>query len=97
MMSTCQNWNFTLGIGAPFTKFEFALRSSPSHHLAYGSSLGFAPNFLYNGAMGSHMEPLFTTYCACGSVVALYTFRNINKDFGVSFIRCSSFLSVMNC
>ena len=55
MMSTCQNSIFTLGIGAPLTKFEFALRSPPSHHLAYGSSLGFATNFLYNGAMGSHI------------------------------------------
>ena len=54
MMSTCQNSNFTLGIRAPLIKFKFALRSPPSHHLEYGSSLWFAPNFLYNGAMGSH-------------------------------------------
>ena len=55
MMSTCQNSICTLDIGAPLTKFEFALRSPPSHHLTYGSSLGFTPNFLYNGAMGSHI------------------------------------------
>ena len=48
-------FDFTLGNGAPLIKFEFALRSPPSHHLAYGSSLGFAPNFVYNGAMGSHI------------------------------------------
>ena len=55
MMFTCHNPIFTLGIGAPLTKFEFVLRSPPFHHLAYGSSLGFAPNFLYNEAMGSHI------------------------------------------
>ena len=91
MMFTCQNSNFTLGIGAPLTKFEFALRFSPSHHLAYGSLLGFSLNFLYTGAMGSHIVILFTSHCACGSAAALYTFRNINKDFEVSFMRCSSF------
>ena len=55
MMSTCQNPIFTLGNGAPLIKFEFAFRSPPSHHLAFGSSLRFSPNFLYNGAMGSHI------------------------------------------
>jgi hypothetical protein len=83
MMSTCQNSNFTLGIGAPLTKFEFALRSPPFHHLAYGSSLGFAPNFLYNGAMGSHIESWFSEACAYCYYAEIVTELNKGKSLGL--------------
>ena len=69
MMSTCQNSSFTLGIGAPFNKFEFLFGIVTSCHLfnhfyiGIGSnaschchfSLGFAPKSLYNTVMGSHI------------------------------------------
>ena len=55
MMSTCQNLIFTHGNGAPHIKFEFAFWCPHSHDLAFGFSLGFVPNFLYNGTMSSHI------------------------------------------
>ena len=85
MMSTCQNLIFTLSNEAPHIKFEFALWSPPSHHLAFGYSLGFSPNFLYNGAMGSHIVSCNTSYWAWGRTVRLYTYLQYNtKVFGVT-------------
>lgn len=61
-----------LGLSGEFELHDGALGLASSH-LAFGSSLGSPPIFLYNWALGSHFVSFATSYYAWGSSTSMYS------------------------